>query len=217
MKKLWMLIFLFNSAVHATTPFVIGIAGGTGSGKTTFAKSIKAAFGSNAVLIEQDCYYNDLSHLDPEIAAQANFDHPDSIDFSLLHRDLTALKRGEIIRRPSYDFVTHSRVPDTIRLAPANIIIVEGILIFSNSLLRDLFDLKIFIETSDDVRILRRIERDMSERGRDFASIQAQYLSTVKPMHDQFVTPSKQFADIIILGDRDPFPLITLLQKSLLD
>ncbi len=176
---------------------LVGIAGGTGSGKTTLAEKIHQAF-PGSVLISQDSYYKDLSHLPFEERAKANFDHPHSLEFSLLRKHLLELKNGQPIEQPTYSFHHHAREQRTTLVQPTEIILVEGILLLASPEVRDLFDIKIFVDTDDDVRILRRIERDMKERSRDFASIRNQYLETVKPMHDTFVEPSKKYADVII-------------------
>lgn len=179
-------------------PLIIGIAGGTGSGKTTFSEKLRETFSDRAILISQDNYYKDLSHLNEEDRAKQNFDHPDSIDFELLKNHLLLLKEGQTIEIPVYNFCKHSKENFTQTINPAEIVIVEGILLFSIPEIRNLCDLKIFLETDDDIRLLRRIERDLQERARDFKSVRDQYMRTVKPMHDTFVEPSKRFADIII-------------------
>jgi uridine kinase len=180
------------------TPKLIGIAGGTGSGKTTAAQQLQDAFPVNSVLICQDSYYKDLSHLSLEERGKTNFDHPNSLDFELLRQHLIDLMNGKAIEVPIYNFHAHSREKATRRVEPAALIMVEGILLFAALEVRDLFDLKIFIDTDDDIRLMRRMERDMEERSRSFASVKQQYLTTVKPMHDAFVVPSKQHADVII-------------------
>lgn len=194
---------LISPLIFAEQSLIIGIAGGTGSGKTRLAKEIQEAFGPHATIIEQDCYYKDLSHLSEDERAKINFDHPNSLDFSLLHRHLIDLKNKKPISKPVYDFKTHSRTAEAFAISPTNIILVEGILLFCVPEIRDLFDLKIYVEAEDDIRILRRLERDTCERGRDFNSVKEQYLTTVKPMHNQFVQPSKIYADIIVPSWRD--------------
>jgi len=174
----------------------VGIAGGTGSGKTTLAQKIHQAF-PESILISQDSYYKDISHLPFEERKKTNFDHPNSLEFSLLRQHLVDLKNGQAIEQPIYNFHIHAREKKTERINPAKIVLVEGILLLAIPEVRDLFDIKIFVDTDDDVRILRRIERDMKERSRDFSSVKEQYLKTVKPMHDAFVEPSKKYADII--------------------
>lgn len=176
---------------------LIGVAGG--SGKTTVANNLVKAFKSeDAALVEQDAYYKELTGLTLEEKAKVNFDHPDSIEFELLKRHLEALKNGEAIDRPIYDFTTHSRKEGSVKINPSKIIIVEGILIFAVPEIRELFDVKIFVDTDADEMILRRIERDMNERGRSFESVKNQYLTTVKPMYLEFCEPSKRYADVII-------------------
>lgn len=186
-------------AVHPLfSSLLIGIAGGTGSGKTTLAQKIASAFPEEAVLISQDLYYKDQPHLTFEERAKLNFDHPASLDFELLREQLTALKAQQPVRLPAYCFKTHSRLSETRPVEPAKLILVEGILLFAVPEIRDLFDLKIYVDAEDDIRLLRRIERDIHERGRDLEGIKEQYLATVKPMHDLFVEPSKKSADIIV-------------------
>lgn len=197
-------LFFVALLTHGYTiePLIVGIAGGTGSGKTTLADKLIEAFPGQSVLICQDSYYKDISGQSIEERAKANFDHPNSLDFDLLRDHLIALKNNQSICVPQYSFHTHSREPQSTSVQPAALIIVEGILIFAVDEVRDLFDIKIYVDTDDDVRLLRRIERDMKERSRDFCSIRDQYLKTVKPMHDSFVEPSKRFADVIIPSDR---------------
>jgi uridine kinase len=180
------------------SPILIGIAGGTGSGKTTMAEKIQDAFPDQSILICQDSYYKDLSHHPLEEKARLNFDHPNSLDFDLLRDHLLDLIQWKAIEQPIYSFTTHKRDTKTQRVEPAQVIIVEGILLFAALEVRDLFDLKIFVETDADIRLIRRIERDIAERGRSFDSVKEQYLTTVKPMHAAFVEPSKQYADVII-------------------
>lgn len=206
---------LASNFLLAGSPLIIGISGGTGSGKTTLAKKIQSSLVPNVVLMEQDCYYKDLSHLPVEERAKTNFDHPNSIDFDYFCHDIQTLKQGDSIQKPIYSFSSHTRTSDTTEVTSADIIIVEGILIFSEERLRDLFDLKIYVQTDDDVRILRRIQRDIDERGRDFESIYQQYLSTVKPMHNQFVEPGKQYADVIIPGAADTSAAVNLILDGL--
>ena len=178
---------------------LIGVAGGSGSGKTTVANNLVKAFKSeDAALVEQDAYYRELTNMTLEEKAQVNFDHPNSLEFELLEKHLKALKNGESIDRPIYDFTTHSRKEGSVKINPSKIIIVEGILIFAVPEIRELFDVKIFVDTDADEMILRRIERDMNERGRSFESVKNQYLTTVKPMFLEFCEPSKRYADIII-------------------
>lgn len=190
------------SPLCSMEPLIIGIAGGTGSGKTTLAQKIFEMFPNEAVLICQDSYYKPVPHLTFEERSQINFDHPDALDFSLLRQHILTLKARGAIEIPVYNFCSHAREDQTERVNPASIVIVEGILLFAVPEIRELFDMKIFIDTDDDIRLLRRIERDIHERGRTFSNIRDQYLSTVKPMHDTFVEPSKRFADVIIPSER---------------
>lgn len=184
-------------SAFANSIILVAITGGTGSGKTTLAERIHEAF-PKSVLISQDAYYKDLPHLPFEERAKTNFDHPSSLEFSLLRKHLLDLKNGHPIEQPTYSFRLHAREMETKWIEPAQIILVEGILLLAAPEVRDLFDIKIFVDTDDDVRVLRRIERDMKERGRDFKSVKEQYLTTVKPMHEAFVEPSKKYADVII-------------------
>ena len=177
---------------------VIGIAGGTGSGKTTITNKIKQAFGSDVTVIYHDNYYKAHHDLSLEERSKLNYDHPDAYDTDLLIRDLSGRKAGKTVNSPVYDFTIHDRTPNILVIKPARVIIVEGILIFVNPALRSLMDIKLFVDTDADVRILRRIRRDVKERGRSLDSVIDQYITTVKPMHEAFVEPSKRYADLII-------------------
>lgn len=178
---------------------IVGVAGGTGSGKTTIARTIYEQLGPDKVAyIPHDAYYHDLSHLPPEERARRNFDHPDSLDTALLVEHLKQLKEGKAVNIPVYDFATHTRRPETRRVEPRPIIVVEGILVFVEPELRDLMDIKIFVDTDPDIRFIRRLVRDIRERGRTMDSVIRQYLETVRIMHLEFVEPSKRYADIII-------------------
>ncbi len=180
---------------------VVGIAGGTGSGKTSVAHYILNYLKSYAVdpiLLEQDSYYKRNDNLSFVERVELNYDHPDLIDFPLLIEHIEDLREGKSIEKPIYDFQTYNRKDETEVVKPTKLIIVEGILLFTLDELRDLFDVKVFVDTDDDERLLRRIERDMKERGRSFDSIKDQYRKTVKPMHLEFVVPSKRYADVII-------------------
>ena len=178
---------------------IIGIAGGTGSGKTSLAKGILSEYGEGEVaVIEQDSYYNDLSHILYEERVTQNYDHPDSIDIELFESHLQNLLNGESVNVPTYDFSTHVRMDKTITITPHHVIVVEGILTLHYTQLRDLFAINIFVDTPADIRFIRRLTRDIHERGRTADSVNKQYLATVRPMHDQFVEPSKYFADLII-------------------
>lgn len=180
------------------TPIIIGIAGGTGSGKTTMVDKIASQFGESICLISQDFYYKAHDDIPFEERCKLNYDHPDSIETELLVDHLKKLKDGQSVFRPVYDFADHNRSKEVVEVHPVKVIIVEGILIFADKDLRDMFDIKIYIDTDADVRILRRILRDVKERGRSLESIVTQYLTTVKPMHEQFIEPSKKYADVII-------------------
>ncbi len=180
-------------------PLVIGVAGGSGSGKTTISSSIVAQIGKDLVaLVEHDSYYRDYGSLSFEERAKVNFDHPDSLETDLLIEHLRALVAGRSIEKPVYDFTTHSRLPETVTVEPKPTIVVDGILVLVEQELRELMDLKIYVDTDADLRILRRLQRDIEERNRSLDSVISQYLSTVRPMHLQFVEPSKRYADIII-------------------
>jgi uridine kinase len=181
------------------TPLVIGIAGGSGSGKTTVANVILERVGRERIAyLPHDAYYRDLADLPPNQRAEVNFDHPDSLETSLLIEHIQRLKQWQPIELPVYDFTTHTRTSRTIRVEPKRVIIVEGILIFAEPELRKLFDVKIFVDTDPDIRFIRRLQRDITERGRTTESVIKQYLSTVRPMHLDFVEPSKRYADVII-------------------
>ena len=181
------------------TPFVIGIAGGTGSGKTTVANAIVRRVGEERIaFLSHDAYYRDFVDLPKNILDGKNFDHPDSLESDLLVRHLKALKGGAAVEVPVYDFKTHRRAPETHRIEPRKVILVDGILIYAEPELRKLFDVRIFVDTDADVRLIRRIRRDIAERGRTLESVAEQYESTVRPMHLEFVEPSKRYADLII-------------------
>ena len=182
-----------------TTPLVIAIAGGTGSGKTTVANVIINRVGAEHIAyLPHDAYYKDLKDLPEAQRAQINFDHPNSLDTGMLIEHVRDMKTGLMIEHPVYDFKTHSRTDQTVRLEPQPIVIVEGILIFVESALRELFDVKIFVDTPPDIRFIRRLARDINERGRTVESVIQQYQETVRPMHLEFVEPSKRYADVII-------------------
>jgi uridine kinase len=177
---------------------VIGIAGGTGSGKSTMIQKIKEEFHDNITILSHDFYYKRHDQLTYEERTKLNYDHPDAIETDLMIEHVRQLRQWKTVERPVYDFTIHNRVDETVEVYPAKVVVVEGILIFENQELRDLCDIKVFIDTDADVRILRRILRDVSERGRTLDSVITQYLTTVKPMHEQFVEPSKKYADIIV-------------------
>jgi uridine kinase len=178
---------------------IIGICGGTGSGKTTVARKIFESIGEASVIyLQQDSYYRNLSDMPLDSRHRANFDHPDALDNELLLNHLEALKAGQFIDRPVYDFVTHTRKSERVHILPLPVIIVEGILVFFDDRMRRLMDLKIFVDCDADIRFIRRMERDLRERGRSVESVTEQYVTTVRPMHLQFVEPSKRYADIIL-------------------
>ncbi|MDB2571368.1 MAG: uridine kinase [Polaribacter sp.] len=182
---------------------IIGIAGGTGSGKTTVVNQIINQLPTNEVcVISQDSYYKATDELSYDERTKINFDHPRAIDFELLVHHLKNLKKGEIIEQPVYSFVTHNRTNDTVNTHPRKVIIVEGILIFNSEELRNLFDIKIFVHAETDERLIRRLRRDITERGRDIKEVLNRYQDTLKPMHQQFIEPTKNYADIIIPNDR---------------
>lgn len=182
---------------------IIGIAGGTGSGKTTVVNQIVKHLPTDEVcVISQDSYYKSTDGLSYEERTKINFDHPRAIDFELLIKHLQELKKGKTINQPVYSFVTHNRTKDVIKTHPRKVVIVEGILIFNSEELRDLFDIKIFVHADTDERLIRRVRRDITERGRDVDEVLNRYQTTLKPMHQQFIEPTKNFADIIIPNDR---------------
>lgn len=182
---------------------IIGIAGGTGSGKTTVVHQIMNELPDTEVgIIAQDSYYKETHNLSFDERALINFDHPRAIDFELLVTHLKALKEGKTINQPVYSFVTHNRTDDTIFTHPRKVMIVEGILILANPELRALFDVKIFVHADSDERLIRRLKRDIAERGRDMAEVLNRYQTTLKPMHQEFIEPTKEFADIIIPNDK---------------
>ena len=177
---------------------VIGIAGGTCSGKSTLIQKIKEEFGDTITMLSHDLYYKAHNDISFEDRKKLNYDHPDSFDTDLMIGHIKQLINGESIERPVYDFTIHNRIDETVTVRPSKVIVVEGILIFENKELRDMCDIKVFIDTDADVRIIRRIVRDVSERGRTLESVVTQYLTTVKLMHEQFVEPSKKYVDVII-------------------
>jgi uridine kinase len=182
---------------------VIGIAGGTGSGKTTVVNQIINELPANQVgVISQDSYYRDTSDLPYEERVKINFDHPKAIDFELLAVHLNDLKKGKTIRQPVYSFIEHNRTTKTITTSPKDVMIVEGILILTHPEIRDMFDIKIYVHADSDERLIRRLKRDISERGRDLEEVLHRYKTTLKPMHQQFIEPTKEYADIIIPTNR---------------
>ncbi|SOD02511.1 uridine kinase [bacterium JGI 053] len=180
-------------------PFLIGIAGGTGSGKTSVARRIyESLHVESAAFLDYDAYYKELGHLSLEERGAINFDHPDSLDVELFIHHLERLIEGHAIEKPVYDFTRHTRAPETVRVEPRDVVLVDGILLFADPTLRELFDLKIFVDTEADVRFIRRLRRDLEERGRSLDSVIEQYLRTVRPMHFEFVEPTKRYADVIL-------------------
>ncbi len=185
--------------INRQTPLVIGIAGGSGSGKTTVAQVVLDRVGAKRIaFLPHDAYYRDLSGLSLSQRAKINFDHPDSLESELLVEHIHQLKKGQSIQLPVYSFKTHARTDQFIEVQPHPIILVEGILIFAEPKLREVFDVKIFVDTDADIRFIRRLDRDISERGRTVTSVIEQYQKTVRPMHLEFVEPSKRYADVII-------------------
>lgn len=187
-----------SEVVPRPRPLIIGVAGGSGSGKTTVARAIHAALGVDGAFIDQDAYYKELGHLPLEERKRVNFDHPDSIDFDLFIEHLTRLSSGLPIEKPTYDFAAHTRSDRQVMIQPCDVVLVDGILLFVEPRLRRLFDIKIFVDVDDDVRFIRRLQRDLAERGRTLDDVIRQYLTTVRPMHLEFVEPSKRYADIIL-------------------
>jgi uridine kinase len=180
-------------------PLIVGVAGGTGSGKTTVAHKLSSAMpAGRCVTIEHDAYYIDQGHLPPEERALINYDHPASLESALLAEHLRELRAGRAVDVPIYDFATHTRRKERRHVAPAPVVIVEGILVFVEAALRDQMDIKIFVDTDADIRLMRRIRRDLEQRGRTFESVRAQYYATVRPMHIEHVEPSKRWADLIV-------------------
>jgi len=178
---------------------IIGIAGGTGSGKTSLVEELLTRFEKKEVsFLSQDSYYHDTSNLSHSKRTQLNFDHPDAIDFNLLVKHIEELKNGKIIQQPVYSFKEHNRTGKSIPISPNKVLLVEGILLFTHSALRKLLDVKIYVEADDDERLIRRLKRDINQRGRTLEEILNRYQKTLKPMHQQFIAPSKEFADLII-------------------
>lgn len=203
-----------NPSDHRIQPLVLGIAGGSGSGKTTLATAICKKFGlENITLISHDLYYNDLSHLPMSEREKNNFDHPDSLDTALLVEHVKSLVNGGEVNIPAYDYATHSRVQTGAHITATPVILIEGILIFTDPALVELIDVKIFVDTDDDVRLIRRLQRDTTERGRTLEGVIKQYMATVRPMHRQFVEPSKRNADIIVPEGLNSVALDLLVTK----
>ncbi|MTV38052.1 uridine kinase [Duganella radicis] len=180
-------------------PFIIGVAGGSGSGKSTVSKKVLAAFGPDMVsVVMQDDYYCDQTDVAPEVRDQKNYDHPEAFEWPLLVQHVQALRNGETIEMPEYDFTIHNRSSRTITVKPAPVIVIEGLFALYDEALRDTMSLKIFVDTASDIRFIRRMQRDITERGRSVESVVGQYLETVRPMHKQFIEPTKRHADLII-------------------
>lgn len=195
---------------------IIGIGGGTGSGKTSIARQLLTEYGpGEVVVLELDSYYRDLAHQPLEQRHHNNFDHPDSIDIDLLINNVSDLKRGETVSIPVYDFKTHTRVPESRTVTPHHVLVIEGILALHFRRLRELMDIRVYVETPDDVRFIRRLTRDTETRGRTTRMVIDQYLSTVRPMHNQFVAPTKFFADIIIPEGGDNSVAIDLFRTKI--
>ena len=193
-------------------PLFIGIGGGSGSGKTTIAESVMDRLGSEVALVQHDAYYRHSPEMSFEDRARVNYDHPSSLETELLVKHLVALRSGEAIDRPVYDFATHLRSEQVVVVVPAPVVLVEGILVLAEPELRSELDLKIFVDTDPDVRLARRLQRDIEERGRTMESVISQYFSTVRPMHLEFVEGSKQFADIIIPEGYNPAAVATVVE-----
>lgn len=187
-----------NQATVRPRPLIIGVAGGSGSGKTTVARAIHSALGVDGAFIDQDAYYKELGHLSLEERKRVNFDHPDSIDFDLFLDHLTRLSQGLPIEKPTYDFAAYTRSDRRMMIQPSDVVLVDGILLFVDPRLRLVFDIKVFVDVDGDVRFIRRLQRDLTERGRTLDDVIRQYLSTVRPMHLEFVEPSKRYADVIL-------------------
>lgn len=197
-------------------PLIIGIAGGTGSGKSTVASRVAETLGEGHVaFLDMDAYYRDHRHLTLDERRRLNWDHPDAFDTELLADHLQRLSRGEPIDKPVYDFVTHLRAPETVRIEPADVIVIDGILLLVDEQVRDSCDVKVFVDADADVRLIRRIRRDMAVRGRPLEEILEQYLNTVQPMHLQFVEPSKRYADVIIPRGGENTVAVDLLLASI--
>jgi uridine kinase len=202
-------------AKQKRTTMVVGISGGTGSGKTTLSELILEKIGRDKIAyLPHDAYYRDQKHLPLEERAKVNYDHPDSLETELLIKHIEQLKAGEVIEMPQYDFTIHNRKDETVRVEPKRVALVEGILIFVEKALRNLFDMKIYVDTDADIRFIRRLTRDVTERGRTVQSVINQYLSTVRPMHLDFVENSKRYADIIVPeGGMNPVALEMVIAR----
>ena len=196
-------------------PLIIGIAGGTGSGKSTVARNVAKALSTSSVaFIDMDAYYRNFAHVPLEERRQINWDHPDAFDWELLIEQLSALVRGQAIDKPVYDFVSHTRSAQTVRIPAAEVVVIDGILLFTDARVRDLCDVKVFVDADADIRLIRRIRRDVAKRGRTLDDVIDQYLTTVQPMHLQFVEPSKRYADVIVpRGGHNPVAIEMIVAK----
>ena len=196
-------------------PLIIGIAGGSGSGKSTVARRVADSLGdASVVFLDMDAYYRNHTHLTLEERRRVNWDHPEAFDLDLLAEQLATLASGQEVRKPIYDFVTHTRRDESEVIAPADVIVIDGILLFAEARIRDLCDVKVFVDADADVRVLRRIRRDMAQRGRPLDEIIEQYLATVQPMHLQFVEPSQRYADVIVpRGGRNAIAIEMIVAK----
>ena len=196
-------------------PLVIGIAGGTGSGKSTVARNVAQALSTSSIaFIDMDAYYRNFAHVPLEERRQINWDHPDAFDWELLLEQLSALVRGEAIDKPVYDFVSHTRSGKTVRIPAAEVVVIDGILLFTDARVRELCDVKVFVDADADIRLIRRIRRDVAKRGRTLDDVIDQYLTTVQPMHLQFVEPSKRYADVIVpRGGHNPVAVEMIVAK----
>lgn len=196
-------------------PLIIGISGGTGSGKSTVARNVAKSLATSSVaFIDMDGYYKNFSHLPVEERRQINWDHPDAFDWELLLAQLTALVGRQHIDKPIYDFLSHTRSADTVRIPAADVVVIDGILLFVDARVRDLCDVKVFVDADADIRLIRRIRRDVSKRGRTLEEVIDQYLTTVQPMHLQFVEPSKRYADVIVpRGGHNPVAIEMIVAK----
>ena len=200
-----------------SNPLVIGIAGGTGSGKTTITNAIVDALGRAVTVLDHDAYYKDQSALPQEERLKINYDHPDALDNDLLVEQIEQLRRGEAVQKPAYDFAHHVRMEETLTVNPAHVVIIEGILTLAIPAVRKSLDLKIFVDTASDIRVIRRIRRDMESRGRTFAQVREQYYATVRPMHIAYVEPSKQYADLIVPEGGQNHPAVGVLVGRIRD
>jgi uridine kinase len=199
-------------------PLIIGIAGGTGSGKSTVARKVAAALNAASVaFIDMDAYYNDYSHLPMEQRRRVNWDHPDAFDWELLLGHLTRLAHRQPIDKPQYDFVEHVRAPATVRVSDADVVVIDGILLLADARVRDACDVKVFVDTDADTRLVRRLRRDIVERGRPIEEILDQYVTTVQPMHLEFVEPSKRYADVIVPRGGDNEVAISMIVSKIRD